>query len=167
MRPFKTIVHPTDFSPHSQGALRLAAAIARDQCARLIILHAVPPEVPATGVPHTAALERAEHCSGDVESYRHEMREKLRWLDVPAVAGPVERVLEEGDPAAAILRKAQSVGCDLIVMGTHGRGEEFRRAMGSVAEEVSLNAPCPVITVRLPTANPAAQPEPETAGAAR
>ncbi len=164
MKPFKVILHPTDFSPHSQAALRLAAAIARDQCARLIILHTVPAPVPATGVPHTAALERAEHCSGDVESYRHEMREKLRWLDVPAVAGPVERILEEGDPAAAILRKAEAAGCDLIVMGTHGRGEEFRRAMGSVAEEVSQHAPCPVITVKLPTAKPAEQPALETAG---
>jgi nucleotide-binding universal stress UspA family protein len=167
MRTFKTILHPTDFSPHSEKALALAAGIARDQGARLVILHAVPIEAPATGVPRTTALERAEHCCGDLEAYRHEMREKLRRLDVPAVPCAVERVLEEGEPAATILRKAEAIGCDLIVMGTHGRGEEFRRAMGSVAEEVSSNAPCPVITVRLPVTKPAERPEPEAAGAAR
>jgi hypothetical protein len=30
-------------------------------------------------------------------------------------------VLEEGDPTAAIMEKARTFSCDLIVMGTHGR----------------------------------------------
>lgn len=167
MRPFnKTILHPTDFSAHSEKALALAATIARDQCARLVLLHAVPIEVPPTGLPRTVALERAEHCSGDLEAYRHEMREKLRRLDVPAVSGPVERIVAEGEPAATILRAAETIGCDLIVMGTHGHGAEFRRLMGSVAEEVSQNAPCPVLTVRLPVGKPAVRSEPAAAGAA-
>lgn len=42
----ETILHPTDFSAHSQLALELACSLAREQTARLVLLHvAVPPVV--------------------------------------------------------------------------------------------------------------------------
>jgi universal stress protein A len=37
---------------------------------------------------------------------------------------------------------------DLIVMGTHGRTGVRHLLLGSVAEEVTRHAPCPVFTVR-------------------
>jgi nucleotide-binding universal stress UspA family protein len=47
MWPIKTVLLPTDFSDASQAALRLASSFARDQSARLVILH-------VTVVPDTA-----------------------------------------------------------------------------------------------------------------
>jgi nucleotide-binding universal stress UspA family protein len=43
---------------------------------------------------------------------------------------------------------AKETGCDLIVMGTHGRTGLGRLLMGSVAETVLRKAPCPVLTVK-------------------
>lgn len=44
MLPVATILHPTDFSEHSEFAFRLACALARDYNARLVLLHvALPP----------------------------------------------------------------------------------------------------------------------------
>src|SRR5262245_21835070 len=54
MFAFKTILHPTDFSAPSEYAFRLAASLARDHGARLIVLHVEAPEpgvVPAMAVP--------------------------------------------------------------------------------------------------------------------
>jgi len=160
MKMLQTILHPTDFSVHSKEALALAGSLARDHCARLIVLHAVPVVAPATG-PGDAALEHAERRRRDVESYRQEMAEKLRWLDVPAVPAPVERLLEEGEPAAVILRKAEETACDLIVMGTHGRTGALRQLLGSVAEEVTRKATCPVVAVKVPALAPLGQATPE------
>ena len=45
MLPIRTILHPTDFSPPSGHAFRVACALARDYAARLVLLHVKPPEM--------------------------------------------------------------------------------------------------------------------------
>jgi nucleotide-binding universal stress UspA family protein len=50
-----------------------------------------------------------------------------------------------------ILREAQNVNADLIVMGTHGRGGLPRLLLGSDAEFVLRQSPVPVLLVRGPT----------------
>jgi nucleotide-binding universal stress UspA family protein len=57
-----------------------------------------------------------------------------------------------------IVDTARDHGCDLIVMGTHGRSGVSRLVLGSVAEEVLRKAPCPVLAVKAPAA--AAEPAP-------
>ena len=52
--------------------------------------------------------------------------------------------------AGYILRIAREIPSDLIVMGTHGRTGLSRLLMGSVAEQVLRQAPCPVLTVKTP-----------------
>jgi nucleotide-binding universal stress UspA family protein len=47
-----------------------------------------------------------------------------------------------------ILRLATDEPCDLIVIGTHGRGGLSRFFLGSVADRIVRLAPCPVMTVR-------------------
>jgi nucleotide-binding universal stress UspA family protein len=54
----------------------------------------------------------------------------------------------EGETTSEILRVAEEEGCDLIVMGTKGRTGLARMLLGSVAETVLRQAPCPVLTVR-------------------
>jgi nucleotide-binding universal stress UspA family protein len=53
-----------------------------------------------------------------------------------------------GAAAESIVDAAQSEGADLIVVGSHGRGRLGRLILGSVSEEVTRRAPCPVLVVR-------------------
>ena len=62
---------------------------------------------------------------------------------------PVERVQLDGSPAREIVRYAETADCDLIVMGTHGRGGIDRLLLGSVAERVVRSSNVPVLTVRV------------------
>jgi nucleotide-binding universal stress UspA family protein len=55
---------------------------------------------------------------------------------------------EEGQAATAIVKQAQQVKADLIVMGTHGRSGLPYVLLGSVAEKVVRTASCPVIAIR-------------------
>ena len=55
---------------------------------------------------------------------------------------------EPGDPATAIVERAESGGYDLLVLGTHGRTGLSHLLTGSVAEKVVRRARCAVLTVR-------------------
>jgi nucleotide-binding universal stress UspA family protein len=61
---------------------------------------------------------------------------------------PVQVKVAVGKPATEILRVAREGGADLIVMGTHGRAGLRHLLLGSVAEEVTRHASCPVFTLR-------------------
>jgi nucleotide-binding universal stress UspA family protein len=63
----------------------------------------------------------------------------------PAV--PVRTAVVEGSPGREIVRYAEAEECDLIVMGTHGRGGLDRLLLGSVAESVIRASSVPVTTV--------------------
>jgi nucleotide-binding universal stress UspA family protein len=63
---------------------------------------------------------------------------------------PVEYRLEEGDPAAGILRAATESACDLIVMGAGQRGGLWRALAGSVSRAVARRASLPVVRVTVP-----------------
>jgi nucleotide-binding universal stress UspA family protein len=138
----RTILHPTDFSPAAEEAFQLAGSLARDHGARLVVLH-VNPLSTADEIPHDPVEE--------VERFKEKIWEEFHRLE--AIAPRIREVRLEckfvdGDPAREILRLAELTGCDLIVMGTHGRTGLTRLLMGSVAEKVLRKAPCPVLTVK-------------------
>jgi nucleotide-binding universal stress UspA family protein len=140
MLPIRTVLHPTDFSEHSDHAFRFACSVARDYGARLVLVHVVPPPL-----VHGEVVARRQP-----DGYHEQLARELDRLQPRDPETPVERLLKDGDPAAVILRVAEEVPCDLIVMGTHGRTGLGRLLMGSVAEQVVRRAPCPVLTVKLP-----------------
>jgi nucleotide-binding universal stress UspA family protein len=139
MLPLATILHPTDFSEHSEFAFRLACALARDYKARLVLLHVLPPPM----VIYAGGPVPAETWPSVEEA-----KEKLRQLEGQAHRVRVESQVMEGDPVDMIVRAADETGSDVIVMGTHGRTAVARLLMGSVAEAVLRKAPCPVLTAK-------------------
>ena len=138
-----TILFPTDYSPASAAALRYATALARHEQATLVVLYVEPPSVPPVGtieVSHDSAAEEAQLAD---------------QLSQAASDGQLSyRVTHlRGDPAAEIIRIAAEEHADLIVMATAGRSGWRRVLMGSVAESVMRDAPCPVLTLREPVAS--------------
>ena len=153
MLPIRTVLHPTDFSRHSEIAFRLACSLARDYGAELYVLHVEPLPVTALGGP--MALPPLPEEYG-----REAMEEKLRALRAENPDIVVAYRFGRGDAATEILRTAEKTHCDLIVMGMHGRTGLNRLIMGSVAEQIVRRATCPVLTVRTPhlQTKPAAEP---------
>lgn len=164
MLPIRTILHPTDFSNHSDYALRVAGSIARDYGARLIVLHVLNEAEPPAWLYDrmVGSFPWTEDCDVVLEQRLRPIRESAPGLRV-------EHRVEEGIPPEEILRVAGEVHCDLIVMSTHGRKGMERLRMGSVAEEVMRKARCPVLTMkdRMPSPSPeSGTNEPESAVAA-
>jgi universal stress protein A len=146
MLPIRTILHPTDFSAHSDYAFRLASSLARDYKACLILLHVL--EQPL--LINSGVMMAPPPPSPTSEEQWQSARDQLQLIKPPDSAILVEHLLKEGHSASAIMQIAQERQCDLIVMGSHGRTGLGRLFMGSVAEQVVRNACCPVLTVKLP-----------------
>jgi nucleotide-binding universal stress UspA family protein len=132
----KNILFATDFSPASELVLPYARALARAYDATLVTVHVVAPMVVAVeppGVVNMAELARRDMldlaATGELETIKH--REIV-------AEGPI------WDSLAQIVEKAE---IDLIVVGTHGRTGLKKLVLGSVAEEIFREAPCPVLTV--------------------
>ncbi len=167
MRPDIThILYATDLSPNSTHALRYANKIARQNKARLTILHVVEAPSPTTFALLSSVIEhsemkaqRAERVQFHIEQIRlrlDRLCEKECRYD-PELVKRVEKIeVHEGFPAEEILKEAEASACDLIVMGTHGKGALEHTFVGSVARRVLRRTNRPVLVVPLPkTANEA------------
>lgn len=60
----------------------------------------------------------------------------------------VNSVELSGDPAEKIVGFAAEFGCDVIVMGSHGRTGLRHLAVGDVTEKVIRTSSCPVLVLR-------------------
>jgi universal stress protein A len=133
MLPMKNILVPIDWSNASNRAFQFACSLARVHDAQLVLINVVPLPAVIYGPPS--------------ECYLNHLHEELCRMKPTDPSARVRYLLDEGNPASAILRAAKQTNCDLIVMGTTGRNGLNRLIMGSVAEEVVRHAPCPVMTV--------------------
>lgn len=145
MLKWDKILCPVDFSEVSNGALRLAASLAKTCGAGLALLHVVEPIVAPADFTF-GPLTTGEVEDKLVERSLNAVRELAKTLDVPA-EGVTCRV-ERGRASAEIVRVAYEVHADVIVMGTHGYTGMAHVLLGSTAERVIRKAPGPVLTLR-------------------
>lgn len=156
MKPFEHILVPTDFGEPAERALDLAIMLASRLGSKLTLLH-------ASWLPPTA-FASAEGLYWPVEQMLKDAEVDL----AAALASAKSRLaattgmLITGEPAATIVTTAKQRGCDLIVMGTHGRRGFSRLVLGSVAEKVLRASPAPVLTmnasIELPAERAATSP---------
>jgi nucleotide-binding universal stress UspA family protein len=141
MTDWTRIVCAVALDNDSRVLLDTASSLASKLGAELTLLHVVPTGEPKTMVAPPERIQALVTEAG------------LPLLDLAAKAASclgraVATRVEHGEPASEILRTAQESGCDLLILGTHGRRGLGRALFGSVAEKVVRAAPCPVLTVR-------------------
>jgi len=79
---------------------------------------------------------------------------KQELKDDPEMLKRVASILVvDGDPADEILKKADELNCDVIVMGTHGKGLITHTFLGSVSEKVLHRTRKPVFIIPIPKGN--------------
>lgn len=145
--PWKRICCAVDFSEPSRGALRVAAELAAKLEASLTVVHVHDvPSIPLTGIPAVPPASRAVTESAHDKAVR--LLGSARAEAEALAPGRVHAELLEGDPAWELVKYAAAQGHDLLVVGTHGRTGVRRLVMGSIAERVLREAPCPVLAVR-------------------
>jgi len=142
------ILVPVDFSDCSLDALEYAVVVAQQAKAALMLLHVLEPV--SYGLDFTLSQSRARHS--EFSTWTKRLEELVSSRQHAHV--PMEFRLRGGLPSDSILESAQTLPCDLIVMGTHGRRGISHTISGSVAEAVLRKSHCPVIAVRSPKFGP-------------
>jgi nucleotide-binding universal stress UspA family protein len=142
----RTILAPTDFSPHAEQAVRYACRLAERLGATLHLLHVLSDVVPAGPDPMLAPVLPPEFYQ---ESEAQSLASLGRALD-PSWGCPttVETAVRWGDAVDEIVAYAAENAVELIVIATHGRTGLSHVLLGSVAERIVREAPCPVLTIR-------------------
>jgi nucleotide-binding universal stress UspA family protein len=140
MRHIQNILVPMDGSPSAIAALWEAVGLAEDLGAGIEVLHVKGNDEFAIG--STTSERDVERAQSD-----RDMEEAID--QAKNLLGPrLSRRTDAGEPVRKILDVATADHADLIVMGTHGRVGRLHALVGSVAEGIVRNAPCPVLTVR-------------------
>jgi nucleotide-binding universal stress UspA family protein len=145
MQPFRTILFAADFSENSQDAFRTACSLAVEDKNRLFVVHVVEPDWVAKA-PHY--LGQWVVPPSETESLDEFLQRHMGEVYVPTHPLDVQYRTTEGIAPEEILRLAEEIGADLIVMGTHGRTGLRRLLAGSVAVDVLRRARCPVLALR-------------------
>ena len=138
---YDRILLPTDGSEEMEHVIEHALSLAKTHGATVHGLYVVD-----TG--RFSALPADNSWEGLTQMLREEGElalDELEAYDEREVV--VEGRMVEGDPTNEILEYAVETDCDVIVMGTHGRGGLDRLLLGSVAERVIRRSHVPVVTV--------------------
>jgi nucleotide-binding universal stress UspA family protein len=117
----------SDGSTSSKAAVRQALALARTWSMPLLAV--------------SAAQKEEEYP--EVEAILEKLQEEAKEQGAPLTTHMVQ-----GQPADAILRAAEVLKADLLILGSHGRTGLKRLFLGSVAEGVVGRAACPVLIVK-------------------
>ena len=151
------ILYATDLSENSAYAFRYAVNSAQKHDAKIHILHVLE-EIKTNILAAYYELEKLQEMR---EKGKQEVRDRIQkrletfcqreLMKDPECRDMVASTeVVEGDPAAEILRKADELGVDLVVMGTHGKGLLEHAFLGSVAEKVLHRIKVPVLTIPIP-----------------
>jgi nucleotide-binding universal stress UspA family protein len=143
MLRWKKVCCAVDFADPSRAAMVQAADVAKRFEAELTLLHAIAPPAQAAddvlvSSRGVAAVE-AERAQETLARWRADAERRA--------AQPVRTIVLWGDPVASIVRHVREERCDLLVVGTHGRSGVARLTLGSAAERIARQSPCPVLVV--------------------
>ena len=137
----KRILFATDFSEASLSALPLVSAIARKYGSRVFVVNVWTPAAYAMISPEAAGvLQRQDER--EIQSRTRKLLTTRELTGLPATA-----LVISGNPAQELRRLTREKNIDLAILATHGRTGLRHLVMGSVAEELFRNLPCPVLTV--------------------
>lgn len=156
----KNVLYATDVSTNSLYASRYAINTAQKHNAKIHILHVIEPFSPRAEVllsMHIGEDKIQQLHAEATEKVRHEIESRIKKLaekelkDAPEVLKLIAGIhIVNGDPATEILKKMDELDCDVLIMGTHGKGPLSYTFLGSVAEKVLRRITKPVYMIPLP-----------------
>ncbi|SDP17606.1 universal stress protein [Desulforhopalus singaporensis] len=152
----KTILYTSDLGGHTYPVFHHAIASAKQNDAKIIMLHVVEPITDAVKavIDTYYPKERTERTQKEtmreiLETMKKRLKKFYRDQSYEKEYSELvkEVIVVAGKPSEEILRVAEEEGADMIVMGKSTRKVRGIRIMGSTARRVSRMSPIPVLIV--------------------
>ena len=142
-----------DLSAASEPALRLALQLGKQLDVGVFVLHVAEPPYPRQRLFGSDSADELEVLTGvaqreQVAALRLLQDQLGRWNPPGNDAVPVETIVRQGVPVDVVVAVAGELRADLLVVGTHARTGVSHFLLGSVAERLVREAPCPVLVAR-------------------
>lgn len=143
---FAKILVPSDGSTQAHKAAEIAADLAKSQGAAIVGVFVIDP-FPFIGIGDASAVGLQAYLSEAQVAASHSLSDIRRLCEDKGVAFSGDTI-ERGSAHDGILETAKAEGCDLIVMGSHGRRGLEALILGSVAQKVLTHATIPVMIIK-------------------
>jgi nucleotide-binding universal stress UspA family protein len=152
----RKILYATDLSENSAFAFRYAVALAKKFDAEIVVLHVEEP------IPESVRIYMQDDFIKKKAKIKKKqatdrIKHRLKVFCERELKGDqafIDRVVtikvSQGYPAEEILTQSEKMGCDAIVMGTHGKGMMTHAFLGSVAERILRRVSKPTFVIPLP-----------------
>ena len=144
----KKILVPTDFSEHSDKALRQALDIAEKFNSKVFLLHVVDKGIQQCVADYCLPKETFEQLERESVSKSRELMEHEVSMVAGRPAVEIDFDVQKGVPYDVILQEQQDKDIDLIVIASHGKSGLMGHLMGNVADRVAERATSEVLIVR-------------------
>ncbi len=151
----KKILYATDLSRNSAYAFYFAVDLAQKKSATIVILHAIEP-IPAyvrnyIGDVESLKLDRHGEIVSMIEKRLRSFCEKVdAHIGSPCVELVSKIIVRVGHPVEEILSASDAEKCDMIILGSHGKGFLKQTFLGSVSRSVLDRSKKPVLIIPLP-----------------
>ncbi len=144
----KKILVPTDFSEHSDKALKQAVDIAEKYNSKIYLLHVIDKNIQQCVVDYCLPNETVDQLERESFTKSKELlSDEISKISArPSVE--IEFDIKKGVPYDEILKEQENKDIDLIVIASHGKTGITRHLLGSVADRVTENAKSQVLLVR-------------------
>ena len=158
----KKILYATDLTKNASYAFYFAADLAKNHGAKIVILHCIG-TIPASlfyegGIVEAEKLlkkAKEEEKTEDVAEIKKRLQEFCQKAESrigpPCIDLVSDIIVKEGYAVEEILNTADTEGCNVIVLGTHGKGLLKQAFLGSVARSVLERTKKPVYIIPLPS----------------
>lgn len=156
---YKKILYATDLSLNSAFAFRHAISVARRFQAQITLLHVLP-EVDSATRNYVGSVMGEDKLAGFELKHKEEIVDQIHkrlhdfakqeLVDHPEDLKRLAAIeIHHGSPMANILKYADELDVDLIVLGSHGKGAMRYAFLGSVAEKVLRKSHRPMLIIPL------------------
>lgn len=144
----KKILVPTDFSEHSDKALKQAMDIAEKYNAKIYLLHVIDKNIQQCVTEYCLPNETMVQLERESLAKSQEMMSDEVSKISPRPHVEIEYDIKRGVPYDEILKEQEDKNIDLIVIASRGKTGITRHLLGSVADRVTEKAKSPVLLVR-------------------
>ncbi|MBI4558232.1 MAG: universal stress protein [Candidatus Hydrogenedentes bacterium] len=146
-----SFLFPTDFSAYAEYAMHYAFSAARRYGAEMHLVHVLDPDLLSHG-PSLGLWVTDTDREKVLNSLREHVQSRLDHLIQVAEEAGVRAVshIAVGNPSVEICRSAQTLNCNIVLIGTHGRSGFDRYVYGSTCEKVVRMSSVPVLSIKNP-----------------